>query len=520
MLRQRSVLLLILLLSSALLAALANILGNLAADQVPLYLKANALQLFASAILVEFGVGVVLERVQKGERRPTRLALIYLLIAVGAGAATLGGVVSNIVAAALPQSIRPYLESNVVLLLVAVTILTILVEVVAYSLSAVVRPTPHNRMAFLSKVHERYTTRRRDTLGEAAQIDLHLREDARAITQPALARHELGDRHKGQQTEQILPTGKPISSVYDEAQEELLILGRPGAGKTTLLVELALELVLRTEKSKQLKIPVIFSLASWVVKRLPLAQWMAQELHETYQVPKKVAATWAVEADEILPLLDGLDEVTEKHREACARAIEDYHQEHPLVPLVVCSRRAEYFALPTRLQLRTAVVVKPLTARQITDYLTQGTGLAGLRAALAADRRLCSAARTPLMLAVMALTYQDMEGAASPHVGDVAAWRRRLFDDYVSRMYHRQRGTSELREREGQTGPKRVQEQGSKPAQPTYSLEQTIHYLTWLAVQMKAHGQPDFFYLERTQWDWLSNERVDRPRRPRLIEPT
>jgi hypothetical protein len=165
---------------------------------------------------------------------------------------------------------------------------------------------------------------------------------------------------------------------------------------------------------------------------------MAAELAESYQVPRKVADNW-MEADEIAPLLDGLDEVAEEHRAACAEAIETYHRDHERVPLVVCCRRAEYFTLPTRLRLHQAVVVQPLMAAQIDAYLAQGTGLAGLCEALAADRRLCSAARTPLMLSVMALTYQGMERDAIPRVGDETAWRRSLFGAYVPRMYQRRR---------------------------------------------------------------------------------
>jgi predicted NACHT family NTPase len=37
---------------------------------------------------------------------------------------------------------------------------------------------------------------------------------------------------------QPLPPGQPMSAVFDELGQALLILGAPGAGKTTLLLEL------------------------------------------------------------------------------------------------------------------------------------------------------------------------------------------------------------------------------------------------------------------------------------------
>jgi hypothetical protein len=489
------------------LAAVANVLGSRSGDALPAYLRTNALLLFWLATVAEFVTSIWLDWLEKKERTLLRHLQAVGLISIGAFAVALGGLVSSFAGTILPDALQPY----VLPLLIVVTILTIVVAVPLFRF-AVKRLTPDNRKAFLSKVRERYSNRMRDTLGDAARIDLHLREDARAITQPALAQQRLGDGQAEPAQERALPAGAPIWSVYDAAQEELLILGEPGAGKTTLLVELALELVGRAQKSKTLKMPVIFSLASWAVKRQSLEEWMAAELAETYQVSPKLAAAW-VEAEEILPLLDGLDEVPEERRVACARAIEAYHQEHERVPLVVCSRRTEYFALPVRLRLQTAVIVQPLTDEQIADYLGEGTGLMGLREALAADEQLRSAARTPLLLGVMALTYQGMESEAIPRVGDETSWRRSLWAAYVPRMYHRQRGRSEL---QGPGEQARRGDRGHQPESevepPSYTQEQTIHYLSWLATQMKAHGQPDF-YLERLQWDWLS-EGVAREYKP------
>src|SRR5262249_52235802 len=297
---------------------------------------------------------------ERGQRAPLRNSVAYVLIAMGVSAAALGGLVSNVAATALPEAIRPFVIAYVVPLLVVVTALTIVLAIALYRLSAVLRVTPDNRTALLRKVQTRYTNRLQDALGEAARIDLGLREDPRAVISSALARRELSG-HVGNLVgeEHALPPGTSIVTVYDDAQEELLILGEPGAGKTTLLVELAVTLVERAQKSKMLPMPIVFSLAPWANKRLPLGEWLAQELADTYQVPEKVAEAW-VEAEELLPLLDGLDEVAEAHREACARAIDAYHRAHERVPLVVCCRSSEYVALQRRLPLQTAVVVQPL----------------------------------------------------------------------------------------------------------------------------------------------------------------
>ena len=58
-----------------------------------------------------------------------------------------------------------------------------------------------------------------------------------------------------------------------------------------------------------------------------------EELSSKYQVPRKVAKEW-VEAEQVLPLLDGLDEVAPASRTACIETINRYRQEHGFLPLV------------------------------------------------------------------------------------------------------------------------------------------------------------------------------------------
>jgi predicted NACHT family NTPase len=160
--------------------------------------------------------------------------------------------------------------------------------------------------------------------------------------------------------------------------------------------------------------PVVFNLSSWAIKRQPLADWLVEELHVKYQVPRKLAREW-VDTDQILTLLDGLDEVTPSARTACAEAINAFRQEHGLLPTVVCCRSAEYSTQKTRLLLQQAVAVQPLTAQQIDTYLLlAGEQLAVLRTALQDDPMLQELAATPLMLSVLMLTYHGKSVEDSP----------------------------------------------------------------------------------------------------------
>ncbi len=283
---------------------------------------------------------------------------------------------------------------------------------------------------------------------------------------------------------QSLPPETAILQVYDQANGELLILGEPGSGKTTLLWKLADDLLTRAFADSIHPIPVVVQLSTWADKRLPLAQWLVEELSLLYKIPRKLSQTW-IEQNRLLLLLDGLDEMGLKHRAACIRVLNDYRKEHGLAPLVVCSRSAEYFAQTERIQLSSAVVIQPLTQRQIDSYVARvGERGSAMSRALRSDSVLRELATTPLMLNLLLFTYQDSsawEGAA-----DVSPQERRnqIFTRYIELVLVQRRA-----------------------AQTAYSPQQTKKWLVWLARQLASHSQTAF-YLERMQPDWLDGSRL------------
>jgi hypothetical protein len=278
-----------------------------------------------------------------------------------------------------------------------------------------------------------------------------------------------------------LPTGTSIIQVYDQSYGQLLILGEPGAGKTTLLLELTRTLLDRAEQEKQRRLPVIFNLASWSPTHQTLALWLADELVEKYEVPRGVAHLWMRDVH-VIPLLDGLDEVQPDARSACIAEINAYHLEHPTFPLVVCSRMAEYQEQPVRLRLRQAVLVQPLTEKQLTDYFQKLPGLETLHHLLFEQPVLQMVVTTPLMLTVLTQVSQDR-----PPEEDVTVDSAEMEPQYIFAIY-----------------AQRMLERG---AQMHFTRQQTIHWLTYLARQMKRHSQA-IFYIERMQPDWLDDERL------------
>lgn len=333
-----------------------------------------------------------------------------------------------------------------------------------------------NRERMLQRLRRIYEELFTQSLQGVTQMELGLASKPDAVQNAVTLLLQTATR-----PEQLLSPGTSILHIYDEAAHDLLILGAPGAGKSTLLVELAQQLVKRAEADETSPLPVIIPLSSWAVKRPPLETWLAEQVARIYDVPKKVARQW-VNEDQLLPLLDGLDEMDEAARPACIAAINVYHREHLLLPLVVCSRQVEYTQASRcqRLTLQNAVVVQPLTHEDVQAYLKQGgKSPAVLRHVLAANPALASIATTPFMVHILILTYQDTPLRRSSLQNQ---FQQQIWTDYMQRMFERKRGERH------------------------YSSHQMTTWLSWLARQMREHNQT-IFYLEQLQPDWLPKRR-------------
>ncbi len=312
----------------------------------------------------------------------------------------------------------------------------------------------------------------------AAQIALELENKPSATATPLwYVLREFG------KTGPLSSADASIVQVYDHADGEVLILGEPGAGKTTLLLELTRALLERARQDETNPIPVVFNLSSWATGRQPLTEWLASELRTRYQIPPLLATAW-IKMDQVLPLLDGLDEVALPHRAVCVEAINTYRQAHGLLPTVVCSRHTDYLMLSTRLLLRTAVVVQPLTPEQIESYLMHGgERLEALRQTLRENADLQTLASTPLMLNVLTTAYQGTAHQEIVTIDSTEAKQEQVFATYVQRVLIRRSTVTR------------------------YTSQQTKHWLSSLASQMKRQSQ-SVFYLEQLQPSWLSGSRM------------
>ena len=324
-------------------------------------------------------------------------------------------------------------------------------------------PAQRNRRVMLDKVQHIWIDGvLQHSLYQEVLIALGLSEHPAAVTRPLDLQVQNAD-----QVEEALAPGTRLLDLYDRFGQALLILGAPGAGKTTLLLELTHALIQRAREDESHPIPVVFPLASWAASRRPVQDWLVEELGKRYEVPRKIAQPW-VDSDMILPLLDGVDEVTVEHRAACVDAINAFRRDHGLLPLVVTSRRVAYDALSSRLRLPSAIVVQPLTREQVRHYLRE----AGLRVAPSSQSPLWDLLDTPLMLNIATLTYAGHSGTVLPSSATADEQRDHLFAAYVDRMLHRKRSSTR------------------HPAQ------RAKQWLTWLAWQLQQHSLPILYLVQ------------------------
>ncbi len=312
-----------------------------------------------------------------------------------------------------------------------------------------------------------------NSLHAAVSIELGLALSADAVERPWDLIIQTRDH-----VSRPLPPGIRLSDVFDDLGAALLILGAPGAGKTTLLLELARDLLAMAKQDPAARVPVVFHLSTWAEQRPPLADWLVDELDKRYDLPPGAGRT-CLTSGQLVILLDGLDEVAPVHRASCVVAINEFRKQHDSMPVAVCSRVADYEALPLRLRLGGAVVIQSLTREQVDAYFRRaGAAVAGVRTALGGDEQLAALMTTPLLLSIAMLVYHENPSQTATLAVTLEQRRTQLFSAYADAMFSRRRKIAR------------------------YTTEQSMRWLGWLASSMQRHHQ-SAFYLEWMQPDWL-----------------
>ncbi len=284
------------------------------------------------------------------------------------------------------------------------------------------------------------------------------------------------------------PVPKDTLQLFQESDRSLLILGGPGTGKTITLLKLARDLVERAQKDSSQPVPVVLQLASWAEERGSLEDWLVEELNAKYQIPRVMGKAW-LEANELVLLLDGLDEIPDAILPQAIRAINEFRKSRGLAGLVITTRQGDYQNAKVKLRMGGAIELMPLQPDQVNQYLTtQGLYAAGLKTLISQDTELAGLAKTPLWLNIMRSAYRD-EAAALEKTGltpvSLAAnaghsRRQRLIEAYVHRGYRRQTVFA-------------------------HDNEKTDALLKWLAHNMTTSNQA-VFLVEALQPSWIQKK--------------
>jgi hypothetical protein len=205
----------------------------------------------------------------------------------------------------------------------------------------------------------------------------------RQWTEEAGRRHQFSDDDRmavrwepfaGGRNKDGLPDNGSIETLiqaYAAHPWPLIVVGDAGCGKTGLCVLLTLELAAR---ETQRRIPVVFQLSSWDPVE-NFEKWLLRRLVEDYEFLGD-ETRWGATADEellnterLLPILDGLDELSEEAGAAVLRTIRD----SPVFvsPFVLTSRTREFTSAAGGRSVggKTVLRLLPMDRSAVAGYL-------------------------------------------------------------------------------------------------------------------------------------------------------
>ncbi|MFC7532408.1 NACHT domain-containing protein [Actinoplanes sp. GCM10030250] len=153
-------------------------------------------------------------------------------------------------------------------------------------------------------------------------------------------------------------------------RRQLVVIGAPGSGKTSLAVLLVRDLLQGRTHGEP--VPVLLNLAGWRPGN-DFDRWLVRSLRAEYSFLAE-AATDLVARGEVLPVLDGLDEMPADLRRRAVMELSDAVGGDR--PVVVTCRADEYEATigetGTPLARAAVVELRPLTIAQVGHYLAAG----------------------------------------------------------------------------------------------------------------------------------------------------
>ncbi|WP_334663536.1 NACHT domain-containing protein [Streptomyces cyaneofuscatus] len=220
-----------------------------------------------------------------------------------------------------------------------------------------------------------------------------------------------------------------VDTYRSVASQRLVVLGRAGSGKSILAIKFVLDLL--AAPGIPARVPVIFSMGSWDPSTTALRDILVDRLLRDHPHLARRSATGAtlaaglIDAERVLPVLDGFDELAEALRGPALKALNATS-----IPLVLTSRQDEYVQAIGKvhaplvwaacIELTDLGIEDLATYLPRTDRLASGsrdetrlwdTALERLRTEdTPASTRLGQVLGTPLMVALARTMYSDVPG--------------------------------------------------------------------------------------------------------------
>ncbi|MCO1594860.1 NACHT domain-containing protein [Micromonospora sp. RHAY321] len=265
----------------------------------------------------------------------------------------------------------------------------------------------------------------------------------------------------------------------------LLLLGRAGSGKSITALRMARELP--AHRDPDTPVPVPLPVASWDPDREGFTDWLVDRIARRYpqlaaeRPDREAVLRDLVEADLVVPVLDGLDEMPEQRLIACLEQLNALATQR-FVLTCRSSVYERYLTQGEKLRGAAVVVLEPLSPAEVADYLVdaapyhQAENWSTVAATIGDDTELTDVLSTPLMVA-MARTAFDQPGTDPRDLVPLAREQgsRSVEDDLLTRAVD-----AALRSGRGGQGLHRWEPDTSR------------RYLAFLAAHLESLDQREF----------------------------